>query len=361
MKRFAILLLTGIFVLISVQTFSQEKKSSKTKKSKQKKEVRSSSKKDNLSNGSENATFETPVNADSKNDNNNSKTPAKTEISKDETASVTSKPLTINDIEGVSKPVVSDKPNGSINWTEQYIEAKGMSVIDNEKFKNPAQAKLMAQRGATVDAQRNLLEIIKGVNITSETTVKDMMASSDFIYSRIDGVVKGAQIIGEPVEKNGYIELKMRVPLYETNGIAPIVYDKTPELKNVSANNKPTETSVSSTTDNKIDNLTEGLTFKINGQKIDPSLFPVIVDEKNNLVFDLTKLYDQKTGKFPKILQAGETLMKEMGYEKGLNVINVIKSQTGKLVIDNESVKKVNWNKIGQIASKVGKFLLMLV
>ena len=41
----------------------------------------------------------------------------------------------------------------------------GSSVIDNERFKLLAQAKAMAIRGATVIAQRNLLEIINGVNI----------------------------------------------------------------------------------------------------------------------------------------------------------------------------------------------------
>ncbi len=267
------------------------------------------------------------------------------------------KPINVEQIIQESKPIITEKPNGSINWTQQYVEAKGFSVIDNEKFKNPAQAKAMARRGATVDAQRNLLEIVKGVQITSETTVNDMIASSDFIYTRVDGIIKGAQIVGEPIEKDGGYELRMRVPLYETNGIASAVYDKMPQLKTVNTVNDV----ISQVSPEIKDQVLQGLTFNLNGKKFDPSMFPVIVDENNNLVLDLSKLYDPKNGKFPQILSTTEQVFKEVGFDKGLQMINVLKTETGKMVIDNASLKKINWGKIGETAAKIGKFLLMLI
>ncbi len=51
--------------------------------------------------------------------------------------------------------------------------------VDSEKPKG--KAKLLAERAAVVDARRNLLEIIKGVYITSETVVEDYMVSSDIV------------------------------------------------------------------------------------------------------------------------------------------------------------------------------------
>lgn len=266
-------------------------------------------------------------------------------------------PLNYEQILQQSKPIVQEKPNGQINWTEQYIEAKGVSVIDKERYKNPAQAKLMAQRGAVVDAQRNLLEIIKGVNVTSETTVQDMITTRDYIYTRIDGIIKGAQMVGEPVEKDGYIEVKMRVPLYENNGLAAAIYNDIPQLKKTNGISEV----VNQIPDEIKDQALEALAFNMNGQKFDPSLFPIIVDENNNLVLDLSKLYDPTKGKFPKILNTTEELLKELGYKKGVEFLNVIKAEQGKLVIDNKSLKKVNWQKIGQIAGKIGKFLMMLI
>jgi hypothetical protein len=266
-------------------------------------------------------------------------------------------PINTEQIVAQSKPIITEKPNGNINWTEQFIEAKGYSAIDNVKFTNPAQAKLMARRGAIVDAQRNLLEIIKGVNVTSETTVNDMITTRDYIYTRLDGVIKGAQLVGEPVEKDGTYEVDMRVPLYESNGLAPAIYNDIPALKKSAAisdvvNQVPPEIK---------DQVLQGLAFNLNGKKFDPSMFPVIVDENNNLVLDLSKIYDPKTGKFPQIVSATEQVFKEVGFDKGVQMLNVLRTETGKMVIDNKSLKKVNWQKIGQTAAKIGKFIMMLI
>ena len=49
--------------------------------------------------------------------------------------------------------------------------------------KQAAQNKLLSMRAARVDAMRKLAERINGLAITSETTVKDFVASSDRIQS----------------------------------------------------------------------------------------------------------------------------------------------------------------------------------
>ncbi len=361
MKTLIVFLFTGIFFMISFSGFSQSRKNKKNKKSKTVTEqtvaVPDTVKTNNNGKTNSNAVNIAPVNNNTNQGNNGQQKNPNNEIKPVEVNNTNIKPINFNQVISTSKPVVTEKPNGSVNWTEQFVEAKGMSVIDNEKFKNPAQAKLMARRGATVDAQRNLLEIIKGVNVTSETTVNDMITSSDYIYTRLDGVIKGAQMVGEPVEKDGIIEVRMRVPLYETNGIGPAVYDKVPALKSVNKvndviNQLPPEVK---------DQVLQGLAFNLNGKKFDPSMFPVIVDENNNLVLDLSKIYDPNTGKFPQLLSTAENIFKEVGFDKGVEMLNVVKTETGKITIDNESVKKVNWGKIGDIAGKIGKFLLMLI
>jgi len=50
----------------------------------------------------------------------------------------------------------------------------------------------MARRAAKVDAQRNLLETINGVRVTSGTTVKDMTLESDIVGTRVKGLLQGA-------------------------------------------------------------------------------------------------------------------------------------------------------------------------
>ena len=90
-------------------------------------------------------------------------------------------------------------------------------------------------------------------------------------------------------------------------------------------------------------------------------MFPVIVDEKGNVVFDFSKIYDPKSGKFPKIVQATKDILSEAGYKDAVKVIDVINSSNGKITIGDDAVKKINWGKIGKTAASIGKFLLMLI
>lgn len=92
--------------------------------------------------------------------------------------------------------VVHAQPQADINWSSGYIIATGQGTAKTTESKGKARIK--ATIAAKVDAQRNLLEVIKGVRITSQTTVQDAMLVEDVIKSRVDGLLKGAYMVGEP-------------------------------------------------------------------------------------------------------------------------------------------------------------------
>ena len=56
-----------------------------------------------------------------------------------------------------------------------------------------SQTKLMTRRAAKVDALRNLLEIVYGLQIDARTTVRDFVAESDVIRSRLRAAIQGAR------------------------------------------------------------------------------------------------------------------------------------------------------------------------
>ncbi len=59
---------------------------------------------------------------------------------------------------------------------------------------NEAQGNLLAQRAAKLDACRNLLEAVKGVQITSKTKVEDFITTEDKIQSAVEGIIQGVVV-----------------------------------------------------------------------------------------------------------------------------------------------------------------------
>jgi len=102
---------------------------------------------------------------------------------------------------------------GSINWSAGFIEAKGIGAPP-DRYLGKINARPMALRAAKVDAYRNLLEITKGVQVDSRTTVKDFAVESDVINTQVEGLVKGAQIVDQQCLSDGTVEVTLRMPLY---------------------------------------------------------------------------------------------------------------------------------------------------
>jgi len=92
--------------------------------------------------------------------------------------------------------VVEKASSGEINWTQGIIYAKGYGTA-KEGLSAP-QKRLLSRRAAVVDGQRNLLELTKGVRLTSMTKVVDQIVEGSTTATRIQGVIKGAV----PVEEN---------------------------------------------------------------------------------------------------------------------------------------------------------------
>jgi len=102
---------------------------------------------------------------------------------------------------------------GSVNWSAGYIEAIGIGAPPDRSL-GKINARPMALRAAKVDAYRNLLEMTKGVQVDSRTTIKDFTVDSDVINTQVEGLVKGAQVVDQQYMSDGTVEVKLRMPLY---------------------------------------------------------------------------------------------------------------------------------------------------
>ena len=85
---------------------------------------------------------------------------------------------------------------GSINYADRTVQATGIGFIPVNVI-NAGQARRSAMRIAKQDALRQLIEIVNGVNVTSETTVSGAMFD-DVIKTQVQGAIRGARKVGEP-------------------------------------------------------------------------------------------------------------------------------------------------------------------
>jgi len=102
--------------------------------------------------------------------------------------------------------------SGKINWTAGEVYASGVGAPPAQPS-NAAQARAMAERAAFVVALRNLLEVVKGVRVDSETMVENYMIKSDVIRTRVEGIVKGARIVKKQYMSDGSVEMLVAMPM----------------------------------------------------------------------------------------------------------------------------------------------------
>ncbi len=255
--------------------------------------------------------------------------------------------------------VVQEAQNGQVDWTEQYAEAKGISFINRQKFPNEQQAIEMAKRGAEVVAKANLLETVEGIKITRETTVKDMMTESDVITSSVEGIVKGVRVYGQPVITKDAVEVTVRMPLYDKNGLAPVVKrqldSQNPvspvQINPVSLNNPGIQDSLSQF----VLNFTDG--------QFNPALFPVITDQNGQLLLNLSQYYDPIKGKFPPYIKLGKELFKDLKFQNGVQILDAIQDFDGSIKINTDAQPKAKkWLKwLKEIGTLAIPFVISLI
>jgi hypothetical protein len=91
------------------------------------------------------------------------------------------------------------------------ISAKGLGVAPVNTI-SPAQALALAKRAAVVDAYRQLGEKMYGIRIDAKDTIRDMASRSSVVKTRLQAVIKNAEIVDETYN-NGLYEITMELKL----------------------------------------------------------------------------------------------------------------------------------------------------
>jgi len=165
-------------------------------------------------------------------------------------------------------PLQTTSQWGTIDWAKRVVIATGIGAPPPNM--PLAAARPNALRAAQMTALRNALEIVKGVPITSSTTVEQGMMSGDIVTSRIDGFVKGFEQQGKPKYMSDMsVELTVEVPLDGelADAVLPKAVTDTPAIRKTlkDTKKKPSFT---------------GLIVDCTGLGLKPAMLPSVFDAK---------------------------------------------------------------------------------
>ena len=179
--------------------------------------------------------------------------------------------------------------NGSVNYGDRTIQAIGIGFIP-ENVINAGQARRSAMRIAKQDALRQLIEIVNGVNVTSETTVSGSMFD-DVIKTQVQGAIRGARRVGEPKYlSDTSVEITYEVKMADISRVLLPMAEKAPTLKfeDVTVVNTVSESSASSESASEPTKKSGGVTGIIidgSGLGLRPAMAPRILNQSGSVVY----------------------------------------------------------------------------
>jgi len=98
-------------------------------------------------------------------------------------------------------------------WTGQDLRAIGESKVDNDRYANPARAKLMARRAATIEARRNLLEEVLELRLNPQTSIGDVAPAPDKADADTSGLIEKSYVVGEVFDELNSCIVTMEIKL----------------------------------------------------------------------------------------------------------------------------------------------------
>lgn len=220
---------------------------------------------------------------------------------------------------GTSTSWAQDCTEG-VDWTKRVVCAKGIGGV------NPKQPQSAARPGAIRTAQvlalRQALELVKGIPITSTTTVANGMSADDNVRTKVEGFVKGFQFGAPHYMDDLTIEMFVQLPL---DGIGEIVLPST-------VGPKPTVTAWSFGEDGKgqppaglKSSVYTGLVVDARGLGVLPALAPRILENGGKELYGTANVEQSWAAKHGLA-----------GYAKSLDGARALKDRVG----DNPCVLK---------------------
>ncbi len=268
-------------------------------------------------------------------------------------------------------------------FEEGYIQVVGISEAGQSRY--------AAVRAATVVAQRDLLEILEGLRLFGQTTVKDGTLQSDQIRTTLNGFLRGATKCGDKFyEGKGYAEVCIRLYIRGKGGLYDIIlplmkasnlmpeqgaYYKPQLIPKVMttpsasvekpAAGAPPEAKPEVARPSELATSYDGLIVDVREFEFKPALVNTVITEKDEIVFDPSKilssvLVERGCGGFTTDENKAKALLESWGSKSPMTLksIGVVKSTNAKISADDAAAVYVHDKKSNILAQAKVVFLL---
>lgn len=244
----------------------------------------------------------------------------------------------------------AQRPPQGMNWEGQVIRATGAGAPDM-KASSPAQARLGAERAALLDAFRNLLSQVKGVQVDGTRKMDDVMQSNE-VRARVEGLIKGYKVVNKRYFSDNGVEIDVEVPVAmltdildpDATQLLAVPATKTEPAKTAE---KPAEKPAEKGTEAAIakgdDGTGTGLVIDARGLKLMPALMPRVLDEAGKPLYTVDSLSAEarKTTGVAAYVQSLDEARKSMKAGDKPMVVKAAKANGTDVLLPQDEAKKL--------------------
>lgn len=228
--------------------------------------------------------------------------------------------------------------NFGVDWAKGVIRAKGIGA-GKSTTKNKGLRRAQARRAAMMDAQRNLAEAVRGVQVTSESRMVDLELADDRVATRVDAIIKNmTEVSGQYMDDDTY-EIILEMPLFGSadalSNAAFLPFKDEPKVAfpqpvDVTIVNQPTV----------VNNNYTGLIIDCSGMNINCVMSPVIKNANGQAI------YGHQNLDYDKIIVNGMASYADQAYDQ----ISRARAGNNPLVIKATSLADLNANPVVSVA-----------
>ena len=164
-----------------------------------------------------------------------------------------------------------------VDWEKGVIRATGLAA-GKMNTPNKGIRRAQARRAAIMDAQRGLAETVQGVQVTSESSMRDLMLEYDIVRTRVDALIKGMTQISERYFDDDTCEVVLEMPMFgSSQSLATVAF--------LPDQNDPPISFPQPTTTVTVNAGYTGLVIDCRGMNLNPVMSPVIKNDSGQSIY----------------------------------------------------------------------------